>query len=1188
MITLRKLTLLLFPLTLFLNLKSQEVLIQNGHSSEITCVQFSPFKKLIATGDENGTIKIWDSKTYKIITTFCNPNSEPIRDLIFLGAGNILIERSFFSAFEDFIPPVTNMLDSVCIYDLSQMKLFAKILNSDNLYCETYDTARGKLMGINKYAVSGSMLFFTSSYIKFTKKGPSLWFTNKFVSKSDPDSLIQSVDHKFPGSKRITALKINEDKVYIGFFDGTLEIRDLKNLCLIEVYKDFDMPVANIVFSKNRFAYFTGNNDHNEGENYFIIRNSTTNQLIYKIQTDKKGYEGQINNLSISDDEKFLAISKGINKVDIYSLDSGKIFKNYGFYDKVNDVDFIPDQLVLLVGGKEFFFINIMNNVRSNDLNNEISSITSSFVLSCEFNEDKTLVINYPGNRFTQFIDPERLKMDEISMDIINAEETWKIETLFSMDENNPSVYQQYYNTPYGGPNWLYDSHSDNIFMLASSRNDPWGDPPRAIISYDVNKKSYDEKIILLKRRSGDYFSLEHFNPYTNQFILTDQTDSFFYIIDSTGKEIHKDKWLPVFNRFAFSPSYKYFAFKANDTLFKVVDTKTFKTIFEDKVPKFSFLFTFFHRSDKILFFEGSAMATFTLPDGKIVPLFNHEFIDAIAISNDDQKIILASNDLKEISLSNYPFNDISLSKQINEGELLSMFFHPQDKLFIAKTVDNSLWVYNAETLDPVCNIIADQGEGLCFTTTDHLYSVRKSSHDLIAFRKDEEVFTFDEFDLAFNRPDIILERMGLADSLTINIYRSAYQKRVKKYGLNASMFSDDWDRPSVTIINAGSLPYMVDSKYLSIEVKAVDHKYKLDRLNTSINSVPIAGVSGISLREMKTDSVARKIELCLSQGVNRIEVSCMNEKGVESYKETIDVTYIPKIPEIPDLYLITLSVANYKDQRYNLKYAVKDGRDINSLFMNDRNSAFSFTHDTSEWKRVYSDTLFNEHVTREKLPGVKEKLMNSKVDDIVIVYVSGHGLLSDSLDFYFATYDMDFEHPETRGISFDELESLLDGIPARKKLLLMDACHSGEVDKEEPAVTADSVRLAPGKKSGLKSYSYKGIDFIDEGRWMTLQSSFELMQELFANLSRGSGAVVISAAAGKGYALESPEWNNGVFTYSILNGLKNKTADANQDEMITISELKEYVSKEVERLTNGAQKPTSRRENLGWDWRVW
>jgi hypothetical protein len=55
-------------------------------------------------------------------------------------------------------------------------------------------------------------------------------------------------------------------------------------------------------------------------------------------------------------------------------------------------------------------------------------------------------------------------------------------------------------------------------------------------------------------------------------------------------------------------------------------------------------------------------------------------------------------------------------------------------------------------------------------------------------------------------------------------------------------------------------------------------------------------------------------------------------------------------------------------------------------------------------------------------------------------------------------------------------------------------------------------------------------------------------MQELFSGFNRGSGAVIISAAAGNSYALESDKWNNGVFTYSVIHGLASKKADDNID----------------------------------------
>jgi len=71
------------------------------------------------------------------------------------------------------------------------------------------------------------------------------------------------------------------------------------------------------------------------------------------------------------------------------------------------------------------------------------------------------------------------------------------------------------------------------------------------------------------------------------------------------------------------------------------------------------------------------------------------------------------------------------------------------------------------------------------------------------------------------------------------------------------------------------------------------------------------------------------------------------------------------------------------------------------------------------------------------------------------MIFIAGHGVLDAELDYYFASYDMDFNNPSQRGIAYEDLEGLLDGIKPLKKALLIDACHSGEIDKEEVELLA-------------------------------------------------------------------------------------------------------------------------------------
>jgi uncharacterized caspase-like protein len=97
-----------------------------------------------------------------------------------------------------------------------------------------------------------------------------------------------------------------------------------------------------------------------------------------------------------------------------------------------------------------------------------------------------------------------------------------------------------------------------------------------------------------------------------------------------------------------------------------------------------------------------------------------------------------------------------------------------------------------------------------------------------------------------------------------------------------------------------------------------------------------------------------------------------------------------------------------------------------------------------------------------------------------------------------------------------------------------------------------------------------------------------KFQQDWFADLRRGTGAAVISSSSGNEYSLEGEQWKNGVFTYALLTGLRQQAADANKDQIITVSELQAYVIEQVRKLTQGGQNPTVRRENLEYDFAVY
>ena len=454
------------------------------------------------------------------------------------------------------------------------------------------------------------------------------------------------------------------------------------------------------------------------------------------------------------------------------------------------------------------------------------------------------------------------------------------------------------------------------------------------------------------------------------------------------------------------------------------------------------------------------------------------------------------------------------------------------------------------------------------FFCDDNYYFCPGSFVEVLGFEQDLKYYPAEQFDLKYNRPDIILDRLGYADSSLIAAYHAAYKKRLKKMGFTEDMLKDDFHLPEIEIENFEEMPTINDEGSINLKLRLHDSKYKLDRINVWVNDVAIYGKDGISLRDKNVQEYTTDFEVLLAKGNNKVQVSVLNQAGAESYKETFEVQCAAGKDQ-PNLYLITIGESEFQQADYNLTYAAKDAKDM------------AKTLSKSEvYREVFTRTLTNEQVTRANILELKSFLEKADINDHVMIFIAGHGVLDANLDYYFATYDMDFQQPQDKGIAYEDLESLLDGIQPLKKTLLIDACHSGEIDKEE-------VELAQAETKATGDVQFRAVGNTAAPK-LGAQNTYELTKSLFTDLRKGTGATVISSAGGMEFAMEGEDWNNGLFTYCLLNGIQTKAADLNNDNEIWLSELKEYVSQQVAELSNGKQQPTSRIENQTVDFRVW
>lgn len=496
---------------------------------------------------------------------------------------------------------------------------------------------------------------------------------------------------------------------------------------------------------------------------------------------------------------------------------------------------------------------------------------------------------------------------------------------------------------------------------------------------------------------------------------------------------------------------------------------------------------------------------------------------------------------------------------------------------------DGIIKLWNSEHQQLVAEIV-HQGEDFAFllrkNPKEPYYKMSKGAGDLVVFRYGKDGYPFESFDLQFNRHDKILE--ALSDPQTgiikrtenvqslIKAYHKAYLKRTEKMGYSLANINASIQPPNPVKIES-PIPIKSQQRQLPITISASDNNYPLKFINVWVNDVPVFGRDGINVSDKNAKVLTETFNIILSEGENKIQISATNQQQVRSLLETFNVTYTGPTQK-PSLHLVSIGVTEFSNSAMNLNYPAKDAMDLVNLFSVQNHPNFN---------QIHIHSLTNQQATRANILKLKDKLKSTQVDDIVILFVASHGLVDDNFDYYLATHNINFSAPAQNGLLYEELESLLDGIPARKKLILIDACHSGEIDKA-------SVEKIERPITEEGDVNFRAVDAALANLHVGLNNSFELMQALFEDLRRGVGATVISSASGVEFALEGDTWKNGVFTYALINGLKHKKADTNKDGKIMISELQQYLLETVVEMTGGQQKPTFRVKNRENDFAIW
>lgn len=464
---------------------------------------------------------------------------------------------------------------------------------------------------------------------------------------------------------------------------------------------------------------------------------------------------------------------------------------------------------------------------------------------------------------------------------------------------------------------------------------------------------------------------------------------------------------------------------------------------------------------------------------------------------------------------------------------------------------------------------LSDDGDYM-IVTPEQYYKVSPGAYAKVHFVNANGPVVSDALELKYNRPDIVMEKLG-ASPERVSLLNKAWKKRLKRLEVKESSLEMIDVTPTINILNANKLPKSTSDEFIRVNVSFSDLTASLKEIHLTVNGVTLPRSYNDSLAANKYMRYQVSDSIPLAYGKNIIEYTVTNSKGITSPKRSFSISCVkPKMHR--NLYVVTIGVGAYNDSTYNLVYPQKDAADFASLF----------PVMTADFKQIKVKD-FRNGFRKESLNEIIDFLSSATIDDVVIIFYAGHGVLDEELDYYLATSDMDFSSPGARGIGFDEFISSLYNVKAMKRYVIIDACHSGSIDKDDIAERTISVSA-----SGNGAIPY--VKFRSISSLKLAAAEVEKVNTLFANeFSNGNarhGATIVSSASGTETAVEGDIWENGLFTYCLKEGVQKSEstgkliADSDANGRLTMTEWLNYARKRVKQLSNGAQIPTLRTLN--------
>lgn len=527
--------------------------------------------------------------------------------------------------------------------------------------------------------------------------------------------------------------------------------------------------------------------------------------------------------------------------------------------------------------------------------------------------------------------------------------------------------------------------------------------------------------------------------------------------------------------------------------------------------------------------------------------------VKALALTADG-KMIAASDTAGWTLLWDWPASSEPVprwSRQLPSPSPHLLTFMAGDKRLAAGSSDGAIRLLSGTDGGEIARMIRFDNDEWITITPEGYFVASQEGDRWVNVRMDGKVYGIDQFYDVFYRPDIVERRLAgqpIAPLITVTLQDALKQPppqvalRKPEGALTAGQKIRLDFRADTQGGGVGEVRVLHNGKLLEVFNRAV--------VRPGLASRPADGVAPGPAVTAQAQSPARaeqavtralrlavqaqqdpastpkvlqqldgQVDVELVAGENVFSVVGFNGAGNLNARPVTRTVQAAGTAAAPRIFVLAVGIDIFKNANAapTLANGVKDSTDVASAFRERLGATY---RDSPVIVRMVQ----NQQATRAGLDAALADLQREvRSNDILVWYVASHGTLDNNAAYGIVLQDWDGKEREESLFSTSDILEATRRIKAFNQLVILDTCHAG------------------------------GASSLVRG----------LYDARLAVLARNMGLHIFASASATEEALDGYE-GNGLFTHTLLKGLRTGVADKNADRIVTVKELGEYARRET------------------------